>query len=519
VLVNQEVNLEITLLTGSNVDTEWRINNSKVFTRKCSGVVGKIDINVTFDVVQTYNVTVFVKNTVSGPESIQMQVEIVGPVQGFDVDYRNKTVLTKNDGPVLFVLSLDTLDRMPMGDLTFELAYDNVTVLVVDLENHTDSLVNDGVTISYKHMVQGYFIVDASVTSQFDSQHFVFNLSIWENITFPSIKSLAGTNANIFMTDYSLDSQIFTYRIDYGYGDVEQNVPDILQTGRQSPWYYSYNVTGTYNISITASNPLYSYSDVRTIIIIYPIPTLSIHPPLTTNTNYFPLIENGTVFTISMVSNNPSPTDMFCVFLFENSVSPLNPLNVSVVITFAVPFTKTHTYGTHGEKEVSVMCTNPTSNQSLSTKVHILPAIEGFELIGHNQMYISDISSIIHKTFEFNYTAGHEMNASATIYAYPLIPLNVDFDTGLKYGSVNVSSEKLTNLSYGTYRMAIELWSISGELQYRDIALNYEESLDGFEVNTIFNSYYKQYTIKPPHVVTSIKQSPVLKGRFVLVLS
>jgi hypothetical protein len=54
---------------------------------------------------------------------------------------------------------------MPMGDLTFELAYDNVTVLVVDLENHTDSLVNDGVCIPYKHMVQGNFIVDASVTS------------------------------------------------------------------------------------------------------------------------------------------------------------------------------------------------------------------------------------------------------------------------------------------------------------------------------------------------------------------
>ena len=515
-LVNHGVNLEITLLTGSNVDTEWRINNSKVFTRKCSGVVRKIDINVTFDVVQTYNVSVFVKNTVSGPESIQMQVEVVGPVQGFDVDYRNKTVVTKNDGPVLFLLSLDTLDRMPMGDLTFELVYDNVTVLVVDLENHTDSLVNDGVSISYKHMVQGDFIVDASVTSQFDSQHFIFNLSIWENITFPSIKSLAGTNANIFMADYSLDSQIFTYRIDYGNGDVEQNGPDILQTGRQSQWYYSYNVTGTYNISITASNPLYSYSDVRTILIIYPIPTLSIHPPLTTNTNYFPLIQNGAVFTISMVSNNPSPTDMFCVFLFENGVSPLN---VSVVITFAVPFTKTHTYTTSGEKEVSVVCTNPTSNQSLSTKVHILPAIEGFQLSGHNQMYISDISSTIHKTFEFNYTVGHEMNASATIYADPLIPLNVDFDTGQKRGSVIVSSEKLTNLSYGTYRMAIKLWSISGEVQYRHIALFYEEYLDGFEVNTIFNSYYRQYTVKHAHVVTSIKQSPVLKGRFVLVLS
>jgi hypothetical protein len=45
------------------------------------------------------------------------------------------------------------------------------------------------------------------------------------------------------------------------------------------------------------------------------------------------------------------------------------------------------------------VCTNPTSNQSLSTKVHILPAIEGFQLIGLNQMYISDISSTIHKTF------------------------------------------------------------------------------------------------------------------------
>jgi hypothetical protein len=60
-------------------------------------------------------------------------------------------------------------------------------------------------------MVQGNFIVDASVTSQLDSQHFIFNLSIWENITFPSIKSLAATNANIFMTNYSLDSQIFEY--------------------------------------------------------------------------------------------------------------------------------------------------------------------------------------------------------------------------------------------------------------------------------------------------------------------
>jgi hypothetical protein len=57
---------------------------------------------------------VFAENTVSGPESIQIQVEVVRPVQGFDVDYRNETVLTKNDGPVLFVLSLDTLDRMPM---------------------------------------------------------------------------------------------------------------------------------------------------------------------------------------------------------------------------------------------------------------------------------------------------------------------------------------------------------------------------------------------------------------------
>ena len=510
-LVNQEVKVEITLLTGSNVDTEWRINNSKVYTRKCSGVARKIDINVTFDVVQTYNVTVFAKNTVSGPESIQMQVEVVRPVQGFDVDYRNETVLTKNDGPVLFVLSLDRLDRMPMGDLTFELAYDNVTVLVVDLENHTDSLVNDSVSISYKHMAQGNFIVDASVTSQLDSQHFIFNLSIWENITFPSIKSLAATNANIFMTNYSLDSQIFEYSIDYGNGDVEQNVPDILQTGRQSQWYYSYYVTGTYIISITVSNPVYSYSDVRTIIIIYPIPALSIHPPLTTNTNYFPSIQNGAVFTISMVSNNSSPTDMFCVFLFENGVSPLN---VSVVITFAVPFTKTHTYTTSGEKEVSVVCTNPTSNQSLSTKVHILPAIEGFQLIGLNQMYISDISSTIHKTFEFDYTAGHEMNATATIYADPLIPLNVAFNTIQKHGSVIVSSEKLTNLSYGTYRIAIRLWSISGEVQYRAIALFYEESLDGFEVNTIFNSYHKQYT-----VVTSIKQSPALKGRFVLVLS
>lgn len=516
-LVNQEVNLEITLLTGSNVDTEWRINNSKVFTRKCSGVVGKVDINVTFDVIQTYNVTVFIKNTVSGPESILMQVEIVGPVQGFDVDYRSKTVLSANDGPVLFVLSLDTLDRMPMGDLTFELAYDNVTVfLIVDLENHTDSLVNDGVSISYNHMVQGYFIVDASVTSQFDSQHFIFNLSIWDNITFPSIKAHAATNANIFMTGYSLDSQIFTYRINYGNGEVEQNGPDILQTGRHSLWYYSYNVTGTYNISITAYNPLYSYSDVRTIIIIYPIPTLSIHPSLTTNTNYFPLIENGAVFTINMVSNNPSPTDMFCVFLFENSVSPLN---VSVVITFAVPFTKTHTYGKLGDKQVSVVCTNPTSSQSLSTKVHILPAIKGFELSGHNHMYVSDISSTIKKTFEFSYTVGHEMNASASIYADPLIPLNVDFDTSEKRGSVNVLSNKLTNLSYGTYRMAIKLWSISGEVQYRDIALFYEESLDGFKVNTIFNSYYKQYTIKAAHMVTSSKQSLVSKGRFVLVLS
>ncbi|KAJ8298363.1 hypothetical protein KUTeg_024894 [Tegillarca granosa] len=361
--INEEVTFETSMTSGSNVQLEWFLDGNGTCLIEYVGQHRQSSKNHTFTVPGIYNVTVVAVNTVSRtfhnvPVSVQYRVH------GFDVHLAEGPHNTSQNVDITVFLNQSA--NIEMGNVSAYVDYGNGfsnTYILPSLA----SVQTSNFIINYQYPVQGNFTVNVKIQNEIDFQTFSFNVFIWDQITAVLVSSITKIKVNE-LTTFSFQTPPhagFNYEIFYGDGNsVSDKSSGILyQDFNVQPWTHSFSAPKIYSVSFTGWNQYYIVTQEFKLIVQHPIPSMSLTP----SANEIPLPDGVQVFDMSMVTNNPSPTNVSCDFDSGFDVEK----DVETDIDFGIHLIKTYNYTQNGTYHVLFYCRNEVSAVNLSSTMII----------------------------------------------------------------------------------------------------------------------------------------------------
>lgn len=486
-LVNTETTLEATLGSGSDTTVEWISNyGSQLTFGTCNGTVDKIETIMTFPSAQNYSVTLLTRNAIGQNYSGLVDVVVWKPVEGFSLTIY-PTIAAVNE-TVTFKLLLDNANRNPMGNIFFNLSYaDGGIENVLYLNNYISDLTSTGISFTHSYTKQGNYTVDSHVYASLSNQIFKPTAFVWNQIVLPTAVTYIQINkTGVFHSDY-LSITPFSYYIYYEEGRTKHSPANIIEKNlplNVSEWDTYFDTAGVYLIELEGWNAMYYKKCTYTINVQNPIPDLELFPKETNPLARFPALEPGVNFTISMTSAiSLPPTNMSCTFCFDSSTcSGGNSVDFKNNATYLI----NNYYSTIGEKNISVNCSNDISYNIITTRIEILPGIQGFKVTnGYTLNFATNNSA----TSVFSYTQGVMLSVQMKVHASSVFYINGTVDEANQNGSVVITKDDMTQFSYGTYKVTLELSSESGEVHTIILALFHEQPVTGFLVSKQSNKY------------------------------
>lgn len=484
-LVNTETTLEANLVSGSDTTVEWISNmGSQLTFGTCKGSVDKIETFMTFSLAQNYSVTLLTLNTIGQNYSGLVDVVVWKPVEGFSLTI-SPTIAAVNE-TVTFKLLLDNTNRYPMGNIFFNLSYaDGGIENVLHLNNYISDLTT-GISFTHIYTKQGNYTVDSHVYASLSNQILKPTAFVWNQIVLPTAVTYIQINKpGVFHSDY-VSITPFSYSIYYGDGRARKLSPaNIIEKDlplNVSEWDTYFDTEGVYLIELEGWNAMYYKKCTYTIKVQNPIPDLDLFPKETNPLARFPALEPGVNFTISMTSAiSLPPTNMSCTFCFDSSsCSGSNSIDFKSNTTYLI----NNYYSTIGEKNIIVNCSNDISYKIITTRIEMLPGIQGFKVTnGYTLNFMTNNSA----TTVFSYTQGAMLSVQMKVHATSVISIYGTVDETNQNGSVVITKDDMTPFSYGTYKVTLELSSESGEAHTIILALFHEEPVTGFLVSTHYN--------------------------------
>ncbi|XP_052071968.1 uncharacterized protein LOC127710241 [Mytilus californianus] len=477
-LVNRETQFGATLTSGSSAVVEWISNfDSLVTYGVCNGSMETIETNMIFPSSQNYTLTVLVVNSLGQNLSAQIDVIVWKPVEGFSFTIL-PTVASVNE-EITFTILLDNNNRLPMGNIIFNISFGDGNS-AVNSDNVASDLTANGIIFKHTYDQQGNYSITSYAYTSLSETKFSRTAFVWSNISLPTAVSYIEIKQNgLFLSDY-ITTTPFMYYIAYGDNRNKTSSPDIITNNQPltiSEWDNSYQSEGIYEIEFEAWNPFYTEKCKYIVKVQNPVPLLTLLPLEMTPLSLFPAIQSGVNFTLNMTNENSlPPTNMTCKFCFDSSTcSADKDVDFSSVNFYMI----NHVYTDTGEMNISVNCSNNVSHGMVNTRIEMLPGIQGFKVTNG---YVLSLPTNNSTTSEFSYSQGTLMSTVIKVHADDIISITGTVNENTKSGFVTIKEDNLQGVIYGSYKVTLELHSVSGEIHEIILALFYEEPISGFQV-------------------------------------
>lgn len=421
--------LQATIQTGSNMDVEWFAYGNESQREITRGNPQEVTSYHVYKTPDDHNITVVARNALNEAYQTNVIITVVRPIAGFTMNVSqvflpinvtkcNSTILYNNTidyecvaetngtegclvttnrteelcwliekvppeqyGTTLDILIypgdtvkliayLDSESRLPMGNVTVVVNYDDGAYESIYFGEDLSILLADGLKLTHSYIEQGDYVLTVTIESQLSSQVINYDIHVWEDIS--NVTLVSNTLARAFeiipFTFDNIPRKGFEFILTYGDNITKTGFADLFYSDfSMESWSHSYSQDGIYNIIMHASNPFYFSVVTYEIKIQFAIPELKLLPIIADPPIRLPLPDGKALFKIRMLYNGPSPTNVTCYYSFEADI-PL--YNNSVIIKYT-NLEKSHQYETHGLKLVVIFCENDVSNYTLQTQIFI----------------------------------------------------------------------------------------------------------------------------------------------------
>lgn len=353
--------------TGSNAEVEIVIRDTESILVSCEGNDRVNQVTYQYIDAIDYTINSVARNTITSSNTEYAKVKTVKPIKGFDIN--GPTVPIDSYTNASLIVTLDNSSRLPMHNLTLNLDYGDLLNSNISFnEQLTYQALNAGYVNSHEYTQQGNYNVKGIMMSSLSSQTMEHVVYVWDNITSLRLTSnrSAVVNETITFSFINVPRCGFEYIIEYGDGDVENSLSNILyEDYTETTFFHHYSSPEVYEVNVKLWNPFFNVSHKYLIIIQYPIVDfyLSPQPPV-----QYPIPDGEVIFTINMTNNKPDPTNVTCQFSYENGIVSSND---SVDITFNKDVSRIHNYTDDGLKYVEIICSNIVSSVTLNTTIDI----------------------------------------------------------------------------------------------------------------------------------------------------
>lgn len=421
--------LHATIQTGSNMDVEWFAYGNESQRKITPGNPQEVMSYHVYQTPDDHNITVVARNALNEAYQTNVAITVVRPIAGFfinvsqvflptnvtkcnstivynsTIDYEcvaetndtegclvttNRTevlcwliekvppeqygtqldILISPGDTVNLIVYLDSESRLPMGNLTLVVNFDDRSNESIYLGEDLSILLADGLKLNHSYIEQGDYVLTVTIESELSSQVINYDIYVWEDISNVTLVSnrLARAFEVISFTFDNIPRKGFEFILSYGDSNVKRGFANLFYSDfSMESWSHSYSQDGIYKIQTNASNPFYFSVVTYEIKIQFAIPELKLLPNITDPPTILPLPDGNASFLIRMLYNGPSPTNVTCSYSFE----PDTPLyNTSVIIKYTY-LTQLHLYETGGLKLVVIFCENDVSNYTLQTQIFI----------------------------------------------------------------------------------------------------------------------------------------------------
>lgn len=253
-LWNREGSVEASLMSGSNVVTEWSWSSSQsvIYSLQCNGS-STFSANFTYankTEGSQFNVSVTSFNNISNTTT-HFAVSVYNGINGVNINCSSRAEL--NSYTNVF-LKMSSTENPPDGLLKANLSYgDTDENEHFDLSTRLSELTSSGVNITKAFDTPGNHSVMSQFYTEFDEQNLTCSIFVCENLTavltFDKFQKCNETATLYFENKTSLD---FDFVVDFGDGtvfknsDVNPNDPFNIKTINKT-----YTTSGEYNITYT----------------------------------------------------------------------------------------------------------------------------------------------------------------------------------------------------------------------------------------------------------------------------
>lgn len=367
-LIESPMELTAILSSGSNIEFEWIMNKNDSAWIECADIVRECKTYYNYTTTGHFNITLVATNEVSYQVISNTIVDVFKPVIGFELKLASPII--NGNGSAEFTLTLDSKERLPMGNINLSLDYGDGTYELLPLNETFKAQLT--LSISHVYSKQGEFTTVAFVSSALSTQHLInLTVKVWDDISSLSLSMPATGNVSEAV-HFEFKNYLafgFEFHIEYDDGDTLETTPDVLNNVFDTtPWTHAYSSPKVYEVKLAAWNPEFSVTFKYNITIQYPITDLSITPAPTPVINY-PIPDGNVEFKITQIDNHPAPTDVTCYFSFENGeVSKIENIDIS----YGQPLDTTFTYTTSGVKDINITCINGVSMYTVLTTINVL---------------------------------------------------------------------------------------------------------------------------------------------------
>ena len=442
--MNEEVEFQVTMTSGSNIQMEWMIDhNYTTCLDDYRGRVRSISKNFTFPVRAQYNMTAFARNALKPVYKI-MSIIALRRVTNFNVTTIEGLYNTREEFAMNVSNSLTAAQLSEMGDVFLDVIYGNGLNDTFQLNADFDNISGSWASYLAKYMIQGNYTLVARVRNYINYQEFEFSFYAWDTLNVSLSSGPYVTIGDPFtFTFENPPLAAFQYMIDYGNGKVFDT--------NESIWYEDFSLNswkdlnytnpGTFELRIVMWNPFYVVVQNYSLIAEHPITDMTLFP----TSGDFPSPDETAYFSLTMVANKPSPTDVTCYFSFQDRDGFTEYGDVSypnVLFTYQSPYEIQYTYRTLGYRNVTFNCSNLVSSMYKVAEINIRKYdINDFEVI-YPEKVAMNMSSTGNGTDIENdplgiYAIPVDVEVRAKLYNMVIVPNNLkftwNFDDGTFY--------------------------------------------------------------------------------------
>ena len=372
--MNEEIFFDVTFTNGTNVQTEWFLDSNDTYLLTHCDQVRDLQLNFTFTVPGTHNVTAVAANTVTRTFD-SMIVYAYYRLNWFNFTTSSEPLETSNTA--VFNLTLSPSADLPMGTIKANLSYGDDVEETIDLNNYIATMQVSGHTISHTYTTQGNYTVSCVLYTEIDNLTLMATSYVWDSISVQLTALLTTVKVlePIVPTFTNPPASGFRYLLDFGDGNTLTNNDTALYSAYVAELLsYAYSNDGIYNMTLSAWNPFYSSYSSLLITVQYPIPEENI--TISPTEGYVAIPDGIFTLTLSLTEDNPSPTDVNCTYDF----GAMTEAAISTVFAYGQDVVKSYTYNTSGPFTISVTCLNLVSTMTKTSTVTVLYKLSGLNI-------------------------------------------------------------------------------------------------------------------------------------------